>query len=310
MESDLNKLNDQQLWQAVKPRIFKACSTWDILIAKVKTSQPHEPMKWMHRMFEELEFLLNMFQMLVGNNCSFDQEDVTLSEHNHFINPDVCVSKFLGVTPHTTKIYLRNNWDLCALTSDTYAPDPPEEVTVKVELKDEDDQFETCQETKYLPPPIIKQSVLDVSSNKKCNLYGGKYQKYFPVSEEDYNKMKAGEIPKQCPKCNTFFSQMNSVRRHFTSHKSCETKIKAPEGIEFQTEDPSMTDGAMRYGCAFKGCYEKSQRLWKYRYSVHVHYQEKHCDPSDLHVECKLCNKKFLSTRLLKAGCLFLCSSI
>ena len=116
------------IMDAVKASIFKDSTTWDILLSKVRIQQPDDTRKRMQRLLEEIENILHMFNKVVKESypgySSTGVLAMTVEElqNYNFVNPDINISQFLRITPHTTRIYFVDNWD-AMLEPDIADPD-------------------------------------------------------------------------------------------------------------------------------------------------------------------------------------------
>ena len=117
VEATLDGISDHDLWELVKSRVFKYLTVWDIVLSKVEDQQPDDSRKRLLRMFEEIEFILNMFQTVVTQACTIiigeaSKQKMRLVLDDHcFVVPDSNISQFLGIPPHSTHIYLNGKWD-------------------------------------------------------------------------------------------------------------------------------------------------------------------------------------------------------
>jgi len=145
---------------------------------------------------------------------------------------------------------------------------------------------------------MLKHDLADDDLKKYCVPDNRSYKPEYPIVEELFNRMKRGEIPKQCPDCGNYFAYMQSLIEHLKNRKTCKVIVKAPKDLELQIEDPET--GKMLYGCAFEGCHEVTKKLWKSVYPVHLHYTRKHKDFIELEAKCPQCDKKFLTSVILQ----------
>ena len=152
-------------WETVKARFFKDYTTWDILVSKVQSQQPDDPVKCISHMFKEVEHILNMFQMVVDNSCSFyNSQGDPLSDQGNFILPEPGVSQFLGVTPYNTRIYIKEDcdpWSLILAGQDTAPPVASE----KLVIKDESEVDVKCEPS--LPLVVELESTEQLDEDKR-----------------------------------------------------------------------------------------------------------------------------------------------
>ena len=249
---------------AVKASIFKDSTTWDILLSKVRIQQPDDTRKRMQRLLEEIENILHMFNKVVKESypgySSTGVLAMTVEElqNYNFVNPDINISQFLRITPHTTRIYFIDNWD-AMLEPDIADPDlghllsnngpasqkmKPESVSNEddsadpstfVKIKLETENFDPLENTDSFTEDIkIEKNVLDETGAEKPKEKKAKPQPRvwtpsFPVDKDTFNQMKAGQIDNTtCPNCKRTFTEFRNLVAHFVTVK-CKKDQKAVE---------------------------------------------------------------------------------
>ena len=174
-----------------------------------------------------------------------------LKKYN-FVLPDIHVSQFLGIPAQAGRVYFIDDWDSpsvgqpsevnscftdmepsiqdnCqklkteSVSSDADGFDPSGFVKTELESEDSFDPL-WCTES-VGPGNILRRKTASAQDTKRSSgetdqkissvKNTAKYHADFPVSEEQYNMMKSGEIPMQCPKCDTTFGLLVSMVRHF-----------------------------------------------------------------------------------------------
>jgi len=320
----------RDLWKNIKSRIFQTFTIWEIIQSKVHTQQPDNSNKWLHRLFEEIECIMEMFQVEISNSCRITVNENSTSDVTS-IMPGKNISKFLGVSPHNTRIYLSRIVDECNLAmtasqlvnvqlktdvSTGYKPSPDDEesaaVFVKTEIKSEDpefqddsefqEDFETAFEEDDDKTPLAKkQKVLTTKKEKLAFLRSQEYSPSFPVSQDDFEKMKTGAIEKKCPKCEkTFVNKFEMIRHFRAKKKDCQKYVKPRHDLYIRSIDEAT--GTTKYSCSSPKC-SMSETTWKGMTPVFHHWEEMHSDKIDLPIVCEHCppseKKRFLVSATL-----------
>merc|ERR1712029_229980 len=116
----------------------------------------------------------------------------------------------------------------------------------------------------------------------------------YPVSEMEFEQMKAGEIPKKCPRCEKTFPNCLLMIRHFSrKKKDCGSYIPLKSDLYIEVKDEIT--GKTRFACSFPDCPDE-KKSWETRCNVSSHWESKHSESIDMTVACEYCPKKFLLT--------------
>merc|ERR1719419_579186 len=122
------------------------------------------------------------------------------------------------------------------------------------------------------------------------------WEEGFPIDKETWQKMKKGEVKRECPICKKTLQRMQTVFRHFRRKKCVWQDQPLPEmSISF----PDKETGKIKYLCAFVNCPDYG-KIWGKKYGVQKHWEEKHADSLNASVSCSHCPKKFITSAMLK----------
>ena len=155
-------------------------------------------------MFEEMEALLEMFQSVIDDACTINCNDP------NGLHPGSKTSGFLGIDPMSSVIW-NGKFEIECFSL----------ATVKVEIKSEESGHEDLdfsdhvelddgdQEQDFKPESVTDlEKPSRAKTRKKRSKYALDYMPYFPVSEEDFEKMKAQWITFEFERL--FYTALNS----------------------------------------------------------------------------------------------------
>jgi len=107
-------------------------------------------------------------------------------------------------------------------------------------------------------------------------------------------QMKAGEIPKKCPRCEQTFTNNILMIRHFSrKKKDCGSWVPLNSDLYMKVKDEIT--GKTRFACTFPNCPDE-KKTWNLINHVSSHWESKHSESIDMKVPCEYCPKRFLHT--------------